>query len=278
MVTRGHHFHGTWCCQVKDINDQWSLHLNNLSPIQSLIDGFCDGVNDFTTNRLQSFVMRKFFFAKCGGLSVCHMIFGHSFQAIVFNFFVHAGDRPRTAEINCGEDPNSNPRNFFSDSSPLREKRHVLHNVSRGWGWIPTKLGGQVGCATRTNWFDFAENLNPHPDPRNFQVILHHWEIRTKTIETTMSQKVTDGFCSGQVGCVTRMNSFNFGEHSNLDQDTRILQWFFIERWGQKRWRAWYFKKLWTNFDKTMWMSWFDDRNKPIRFWLRSHSIWNHQI
>ena len=39
-------------------------------------------------------------------LSVCHMIFGHSSQAIVLKFFVCVGDRWRTAMLNFGEDPN----------------------------------------------------------------------------------------------------------------------------------------------------------------------------
>ena len=30
------------------------------------------------------------------------------------------------------------------------------------------KLGGQVGCVTRTNCFDFGEDLNPDPESRIF--------------------------------------------------------------------------------------------------------------
>ena len=31
-------------------------------------------------------------------------------------------------------------------------------------GWIRMKLGGQVGCVTMTNWFDFGEDPNPDLD------------------------------------------------------------------------------------------------------------------
>ena len=38
--------------------------------------------------------------------------------------------------------------NFSSDSSPLRDraKNDMLHNISKGYGWIPQKLCGQVVC------------------------------------------------------------------------------------------------------------------------------------
>ena len=39
-------------------------------------------------------------------LSVCHTIFGQSFQAIVLNFCGYVVDRPKTATLNFGEDPN----------------------------------------------------------------------------------------------------------------------------------------------------------------------------
>ena len=53
---------------------------------------------------------------------------------------------------------------------------------------------GQVGCVTRTNWFDFGEDLDP--DIRIFQVILHHWEIGWKNgiYHDTVFQKVVHGF------------------------------------------------------------------------------------
>ena len=41
---------------------------------------------------------------------------------------------------------------------------------------------------------------------------------------------------------------------------------------GQKQYIAWYLKKLWTDYDKTRWISWFGDKNKAIRFWLRPGS------
>ena len=59
---------------------------------------------------------RNFFVAKyvsLSHLSVCHTIFGHSFQAIVLKFFVCVGYWPRTATLNFGQDPNPDLRSFL---------------------------------------------------------------------------------------------------------------------------------------------------------------------
>ena len=45
----------------------------------------------------------------------------------------------------------------------------ILHDISKSWGRIWMKLGGQVGCVTSTNWFDFGEDLKIDPDSRIFQ-------------------------------------------------------------------------------------------------------------
>ena len=47
-------------------------------------------------------------------------------------------------------------------------KRYLLHDILKSCGRIRTKLGGQVGCVARTNWFDFDEDMNPDPDLRIF--------------------------------------------------------------------------------------------------------------
>jgi len=52
-------------------------------------------------------------------LSVCHTIFGHSFQATVLKLYLCVGDRPRTAPINFGEDLNPDP--------DLRSFQVILH-------------------------------------------------------------------------------------------------------------------------------------------------------
>ena len=53
--------------------------------------------------------------------SVCHTIFGKSFQEIVLNiFFVCVGDGTRTAMLNFGEDLNSDP--------DLRIFKVILHH------------------------------------------------------------------------------------------------------------------------------------------------------
>ena len=56
--------------------------------------------------------------------------------------------------------------NFFSDSSLFRDwaKNDIQHDISKSCGRIWMKLGEQVGCVTRTNRFDFGEDLNPDPD------------------------------------------------------------------------------------------------------------------
>ena len=38
-------------------------------------------------------------------------------------------------------------------------------DISKSCGRIQTKLGGQVGCVTRTNRLDFGEDLDLDPDP-----------------------------------------------------------------------------------------------------------------
>ena len=69
----------------------------------------------------------------------------------------------------------------------------------------------------------------------------------------------------GHVGFLIWTNWFDFGEDLKV-----FFQWFFtIYRWGQKRYMAWYLKKLWMDYDKSWWISWGDDNNKLIRFWLR---------
>ena len=50
----------------------------------------------------------------------------------------------------------------------------TLHDSSKSCGRIRIKLGGHVACETKTNLFDFGEDLNPDLDPRVFQAILHH--------------------------------------------------------------------------------------------------------
>ena len=48
---------------------------------------------------------------------------------------------------------------FLSDFSTLRDraKNDILHNISKGYGWIRTKLGVRVGSVTRTSRFGFGE-------------------------------------------------------------------------------------------------------------------------
>ena len=67
-------------------------------------------------------------------------------------------------------------------------------DISKSYGWILTKFDWQFGCGTRMKWLDFCEYPLPVLDMRIFKVILHHWKIEPKTIYSTISQKVMDGF------------------------------------------------------------------------------------
>ena len=63
----------------------------------------------------------------------------------------------------------SEPANHFQIVTSATEGV-CEQDISKSCGWIRTKLGGQVEFVTRTSRFDFGED----PDPRIFQVILHH--------------------------------------------------------------------------------------------------------
>ena len=63
-------------------------------------------------------------------------------------------------------------------------------DILKCYGQIRMKVGGPIGSVTMTNCFAFVEDL----DARIFQVIINHLEIGPKTIYSTVSQKVRDGF------------------------------------------------------------------------------------
>ena len=77
----------------------------------------------------------------------------------------------------------------------------------------------------------------------------------------------------GQVGCLTMMNQFNFGE--DPDPDSRLFFYFSSDSSpsrGQAKNDIWHdiSKKLWTGSDKTWLVSCGGDKNKPILFSFRS--------
>ena len=69
----------------------------------------------------------------------------------------------RTNRLNLGED--SDPINFFSDSSQLRDgaKNHMQHDIAKRCRRIMTKLGGRVGYVTRTSRLDFGSGPEANP-------------------------------------------------------------------------------------------------------------------
>ena len=67
--------------------------------------------------------------------------------------------------------------NIPTSTRSLSERFHLfvcVQDISKSYERIQTKLGGDVGCVTRKNCFNFGEDPNPHPDPIIFSVILHH--------------------------------------------------------------------------------------------------------
>ena len=60
--------------------------------------------------------------------------------------------------LKFGDDLNPGPDLRICDSSPLGDmvKNDIKHNISKGYGWIHMKLGGEIGSATRNNLFNFG--------------------------------------------------------------------------------------------------------------------------
>ena len=96
-------------CSGERLMPQWLTYLN-----QCPVDLLLAKIEDFSSTLIgvvRYYLANFFFFTKYVGLQrlsvfVCHIIFGHSFQAIILNCFVYVGDQKRTATLNFGEDPN----------------------------------------------------------------------------------------------------------------------------------------------------------------------------
>ena len=60
--------------------------------------------------------------------------------------------------------------------------------------------------------------------------------------------------------------------HPDLCPDTILFFEVILHHWEMvpKWYTAWHLKTLWTDYDKTWWMSWGGDKNKLIWFGLRS--------
>ena len=67
----------------------------------------------------------------------------------------------------------------------------IWQDISKCYGWNWTKLGGEVGCVTRPNRFDFGEN----PDPGIFNILFNdssRLRDEAKTIYSMIFQKIVD--------------------------------------------------------------------------------------
>ena len=129
------------------------------------------------------------------------------------------------------------------------------------------KPGGQVGCVTMTNWLDFGEDL--YPNTRIFSVIVHNWEMGPKMIRIVVSR---NNLSSVSLLKLHRDVSYSSTDHAILYytilfslRDSSI----YAHKHNniQHRIRS---KKLWMDYNKTWWMSWLDDKNKPFRFCFSS--------
>ena len=67
------------------------------------------------------------------------------------------------------------------------------HNISKSYGWIWTKLGGQVGCGTKANRFDFGGDLICIFNFLSDSSLLRD-EAKTICRYSVISQTVMDGF------------------------------------------------------------------------------------
>ena len=172
-----------------------------------------------------------------------------------------------------GEDPNPN--------LDLRIFQVILHHWGIGPNTIHRTISQKVGDGFRWNLVDSLGEPLGSTGSILVKIWIRIWGLFNFkwlfSIERSGQKRILHDIIKscgwiqmklgGQVGFVTRMNWINFWICSEFGSGSEnCFEWYFsMDRWVQND----VYQDISRSYNKTMWVSWFGDNNKPIRFWLR---------